>query len=131
MIKESHRIYKMNEYGLIKILLNIRVIQQMLRNVINYKLDSSDINFGKSIEYFELFKTGENNIADRIIQQINSYSGNINNNVFSLEAYKNLIRLVFSENLSKPIANSKKTTSLSYNMKFDESIKKVVAEFNK
>ncbi|GMF54354.1 unnamed protein product [[Candida] boidinii] len=121
----------MNEYGLIKILLNIRVIQQMLRNVINYKLDSSDINFGKSIEYFELFKTGENNIADRIIQQINSYSGNINNNVFSLEAYKNLIRLVFSENLSKPIANSKKTTSLSYNMKFDESIKKVVAEFNK
>ncbi|OWB82478.1 hypothetical protein B5S33_g1104 [[Candida] boidinii] len=128
MIKESHRIYKMNEYGLIKILLNIRVIQQMLRNVINYKLDSSDINFGKSIEYFELFKTGENNIADRIIQQINS--GN-KGSVYTLEEYKNLIRLVFSENLSKPIANGKKTTSLSYNMKFDESIKKVVTEFNK
>ncbi|GME83245.1 unnamed protein product [[Candida] boidinii] len=118
----------MNEYGLIKILLNIRVIQQMLRNVINYKLDSSDINFGKSIEYFELFKTGENNIADRIIQQINS--GN-KSSVYSLEEYKNLIRLVFSENLSKPIANGKKTTSLSYNMKFDESIKKVVTEFNR
>ncbi|OUM51155.1 hypothetical protein BVG19_g242 [[Candida] boidinii] len=128
MIKESHRIYKMNEYGLIKILLNIRVIQQMLRNVINYKLDSSDINFGKSIEYFELFKTGENNIADRIIQQINS--GN-KGSVYTLEEYKNLMRLVFSENLSKPIANGKKTTSLSYNMKFDESIKKVVTEFNK
>ncbi|KAG7796917.1 hypothetical protein KL944_005018 [Ogataea haglerorum] len=117
IVSESNRIIKMNQYGVRQLFLNVRVAQQMLRNVME---DPELVDFKKTKAYFEMFNSSEQGILDRIHQD--------STNMFNLEDYKNLVRLVFSESLDKSMS-SRSTGSYSASKRYTDCIHKLEAEF--
>ncbi|OBA15478.1 uncharacterized protein OGAPODRAFT_16432 [Ogataea polymorpha] len=118
IVSESKRIIKMNQYGVRQLFLNVRVAQSMLRNVME---DPELVDFRKTKAYFDMFSSSQQGILDRIHQD--------STNMFDLEDYKNLIRLVFSESLHKSMS-SRSTGSYSASKRYADCIHKLEAKFN-
>ncbi|VEU19307.1 DEKNAAC100414 [Brettanomyces naardenensis] len=117
LVSESRRIIKINSNGVYRMFVNVRVLQQMLRNV----LDPKDVNFGRSLSYFELFKSTEKGILDSIKRSKEKRQ-------FSLEDYKNMVRLVFSESMDRDMQR-KRTSSYSAGKRFSDTLKKLESEW--
>lgn len=79
----SLKIKRMNLNGQKKVLLNILILQQLLRNVFQL-----EVKFTKSIEYFSNFKIGDKGLLDQISKK---------KSMFTLDENKNMIRLIYSE----------------------------------
>lgn len=90
LVYESRSTPEFNSNGVHKMLINIRVLQQALRNVIAPK----DVNFSRCNNYFELVDYGK----DEIVEAITKYHASLN---FSTEDYKNLVRLAYSQSGDK------------------------------
>lgn len=90
LVYESRGTVVFNSNGVHKFSINIRVLQQALRNV----MDPKDVNFSRCKTYFELVNYGE----DGIVEAISKYHASLS---FSAEDYKNLVRLVYSQSKSR------------------------------
>ncbi|ODV86260.1 hypothetical protein CANARDRAFT_196758 [[Candida] arabinofermentans NRRL YB-2248] len=122
LVDESRRIIKVNSFGITKIFLNIRVIQQMLRNVME---NPESVNFKRSITYFDLFKATDKGVVD-MIKRFESEPDK--KNMFTIDEYKNMVRMVFSESVSKGQLK-RQHSSYSASRRYDDSIKKLEEEF--
>lgn len=87
LIKGSELITKINSNGIKRIMLNIFILQQMLRNLLN---NPEAVNFTDSVAYFNMFTLNEYVFKEQIKKNVNG---------FSSQEYKNMARLVFSEKL--------------------------------
>lgn len=106
IIQESKHITKMNLNGIKRILLDIFVLQQMLRNIM---ARPQDVDFNKSSVFFEMYTAKEHSLLELIKENKVGLTEN---------DYKNLIRLIYSEKLIDG-GNSINRT------KYEDMIKKV------
>lgn len=109
-IFESRRIEVMGKSGWMKMIVNLRVLQQVIKNI-NNDIDSENIDdersyttnlMNNSLRYFAIGSEGESFVLniDNLLQE------NLN---FTDDDWKNLLRLVFSEKLKKdPAGNTNK-----------------------
>lgn len=117
LVFESRRLIKINTNGIYRVFVNIRVVQQMLRSI----LDPHDVDFSRSLAYFALFKSTEKGIVDSIKR---SKSDGLE---FTIDDYKNMVRLVFSESMDRDM-KKKRTSSYSAGKRYSDAIKRLDAE---
>ncbi|CDK25540.1 unnamed protein product [Kuraishia capsulata CBS 1993] len=111
LVSQAKEIIKLNSNGIDRIYLNITIIQQMLRSVLP---KPDDVTFTRALEYFELFKSTDKGILE-----------NARNNLyqFSFEERKTMIRLFFSEELSRGIRHQ--TASISATKRYSDAVNKL------
>ena len=88
IITKSLKIKTMNSHGCDKMLLNITVLQQSMRNI------DPTCSLPKSIRYFECFKAG----PDEVLKAAQNSDGH--DYIFSYDELKSLLELSFSESLN-------------------------------
>lgn len=94
MVHKSRAVVRINGNATHRICINLKVLQQMLRNV----LDPKEVDFSRSVSYFTLFNTVPEKIADAVLSLKQKYP-------LSLSDCKNLVRMVYSV----PLATSSST----------------------
>ena len=117
VIFESRRISVMGKNGWNKMIVNLRVLQQVIKNIDN-EIDNSSNNINteiihNSIEYFTIGSMGEKFLS-------NFENLKLKNKQFSEEDWKNLIRLIFSERMQQDkVGNIKKKFMAAQSMLVD------------
>ena len=117
VIFESRRISVMGKNGWNKMIVNLRVLQQAIKNIDN-EIDNSSNNINteiihNSIEYFTIGSMGEKFLS-------NFENLKLKNKQFSEEDWKNLIRLIFSERMQQDkVGNIKKKFMAAQSMLVD------------
>ncbi|GMG29067.1 unnamed protein product [Ambrosiozyma monospora] len=137
LVSESRRIIKMNDNGLYSIFVNIRVLKQMLRNVMGRP---EEVDFGRSEAYFEMFKSTDKGILDKC-KEMKRQSSKPGGYTFGIEDYKNIVRLVFSEVIQKDTVKSngsaknglmsRHSSSFNPSKRYDDTVKTVVDMFKR
>ncbi|KTW28876.1 hypothetical protein T552_01505 [Pneumocystis carinii B80] len=89
LVLSAENIKKMNTIGSEKMLLNIMILQQNLKNVIR---DVENVKLEKSIHYYELLKLGPKNLLEEAKKP---------SNIFTYDEVKTLLHLQYSEDLVK------------------------------
>ncbi|KTW31694.1 uncharacterized protein T551_00955 [Pneumocystis jirovecii RU7] len=89
LVLSAENITQMNVLGSKKMLLNIMILEQNLKNIIR---DVESIKFEKSNYFYEIFKLGPKNLLKKIKES---------KNVFSYDEIKTLLQLQYSEDLTK------------------------------
>ncbi|QPG77051.1 hypothetical protein FOA43_004449 [Brettanomyces nanus] len=113
LVSESSRIIKINSNGIYRVFVNVRVLQQMLRNV----LDPKEVDFSRSLGYYELFKSTDKGILESISKAKET-------GLYTEDDYKNMIRLVFSESITKDM-KVQRTSSYSASKRYTDTVKKL------
>ncbi|CAH2448866.1 Exocyst complex component [Komagataella phaffii CBS 7435] len=108
-IKGASDIVALNEHGIGKLYSNIIILQQVLRTLVD---DPDEINFSSCINYYEMFKKTDKGIVDQVSRGENRYS---------YEENAQMIKLYFSEGLSKQM-NTGKKMSFGADKRCEESI---------
>ena len=88
LIEGSEQIRKINANGVKRIMLNIFILQQLLRNLLT---NPEAVDFTRSSAFFSMFTLNENVYKEKIKQ--NEYN-------FTAQEYKNMTRLIYSEKLA-------------------------------
>jgi exocyst complex component 4 len=88
LIEGSEQIEKINANGVKRIMLNIFILQQLLRNLLS---NPETVDFTRSSAYFAMFTLNDNVYKEKIKQ--NEYR-------FTAQEYKNMTRLIYSEKLA-------------------------------
>lgn len=89
LVHSAENIKKMNTTGSEKMLLNIMILQQNLKNVIR---DLENVKLEKSTHFYELLKLGPKNLLKEVKES---------SNVFTYDEIKTLLELQYSEDLVK------------------------------
>ncbi|KAG5437178.1 hypothetical protein PCANB_001155 [Pneumocystis canis] len=89
LVLSAENIERMNVAGSKKMLLNIMILQQNLKNIIK---DVKNIKFEKSNYFYKIFKLGPKNLLKEIKESAN---------IFSYDEIKTLFQLQYSEDLVK------------------------------
>ncbi|KAL7666985.1 Exocyst complex component Sec8 [[Candida] zeylanoides] len=87
LISKSQLCRQMSTNGVKRVMLNILVLQQMLRNIVS---SPESVNFNRSLAYFEMFTMTEFALVEAIQR---------NEHALSEHDYENLARLIYSEKL--------------------------------
>ncbi|KAK6460677.1 Sec8 exocyst complex component-specific domain-containing protein [Scheffersomyces coipomensis] len=112
LIQGSKTLKKINSNGIKRILLNIYTLNQMLRNLLK---DPESIDFTLSSAYYDLFVANEFDFINTVKQKKNEYT---------VEEFKNLARLVYSEKLADGTGTTfNKNKYADLIKKIDEAVK--------
>lgn len=109
------KITRLNGNGVSKLVDFVLVFQQTLRSVMP---DPQNVDFSRSLAYLELFRISELGV----IEQIKS-----GKNRFSLEQNRNMMRLIFSDEMAKSLRS--RTSSLGSSKRYSSSLQALEALF--
>lgn len=112
ILRGLYVVQKMNAHGIKRVLLNIFVLQQMLRSVMQ---QPEIVNFTRSSIFFEYFTANEHAFIEKVKER----------NALGIkeEDWKNLVRLIYSEKLAEGGGSSFNRT------KYSELLRKVSDSF--
>lgn len=109
LVSNAEKISPMNKNGYTRMNLNIRVLQQNLKNI------EDDVDLNRALRYYELFEGG----AERVVEEAKVKKGE--GDGFGIEELKTMMKLCYSEQ----VGSGERGTSTVAKRRLDEDLLKL------